>query len=280
MAIDGILVWYRRHGEIVLSLTIFSFILLNLLMLYRAYYNTHQNALTECDALSMDIHHVLEQQGRANCLRCFSFNGTGGIWRLDAIIAAGGFSSETVTEDLDMSYTAFIAGYRFVYVPEIPQLLELPPNILAYKQQKNRWNKGFFQVFRKSMRKILTCSHLSLFVRIEAFFHITNPVTSFLGLVILFLSPIMVVVHGDLSLYLMICTCLPCIPVSIHFAINVLSAVNSLKSISSTVYASGCDCMLCESTWPKPALFIFKRANKKTLFHSCRHVSFFRDIHI
>jgi len=185
----------------------------------------------------MDIHHVLEQQGRANSLRCFSFNGSGGIWRLDAIHAAGGFSSETVTEDLDMSYTAFIAGYRFVYVPEIPQLLELPPNVLAYKQQKNRWNKGFFQVFRKSMLKILTCGHLSLVVRIEAFFHITNPVTSFLGLVILFLSPIMVLTQGDLSLSLLICTCLPCIPVSTRFCSTMLSVVNSLKSIP---YNSSC----------------------------------------
>lgn len=160
----------------------------------------------------MDIHHVLEQQGRANHLRCFSFNGSGGIWRLDAIRSCGGFSSDTITEDLDLSYKAFIAGYRFVYVPEIPQLLELPSNVLAYKQQKNRWNKGYFQVCRKSLRKILKCKHLPLAVRIEAFFHLTNPVTSFLGLVILTLSPILVLAYGELSLQLTVLSFMPCIP--------------------------------------------------------------------
>ena len=178
----------------------------------RAYYNTHENWLTECDALTMDIHHVLEQQGRANHLRCFSFNGSGGIWRLDAIRSCGGFSSDTITEDLDLSYKAFIAGYRFVYVPEIPQLLELPSNVLAYKQQKNRWNKGYFQVCRKSLRKILKCKHLPLAVRIEAVFHLTNPVTSFLGLVILALSPILVLAYGELSLQLTVLSFMPCIP--------------------------------------------------------------------
>uniref|UniRef100_A0A7S4JMQ5 Sulfotransferase domain-containing protein n=1 Tax=Odontella aurita TaxID=265563 RepID=A0A7S4JMQ5_9STRA len=176
-----------------------------------AYYNTHETLLTECDSLVMDIHHVLEQQGRANHLGCFSFNGSGGIWRLDAIRAAGGFSWDTVTEDLDLSYIAFMAGYRFVYVPHLPQLLELPSNILAHKQQKNRWNKGYFQVCRKSMQKILKCSHLPLSVRIEAFFHITNPITCFLGLVILFLSPIVMIIHGAVHPALIAFTFAPCI---------------------------------------------------------------------
>lgn len=151
--------------------------------------------MTECDALTLDIHHVLEQQARANVLSCFSFNGSGGIWRKDAIQAAGGFSCETVTEDLDLSYKAFLAGFRFVYVPDLPQLLELPSNILAYKLQKNRWNKGFLQVFRKSMGDVFACSHMPISVCIEAFFHVTYPITCLLGLCILFMSPLMVVMY-------------------------------------------------------------------------------------
>ena len=140
----------------------------------RSFGNVHDNFLTETDALTSDIHHVIEQQGRSNALGCFSFNGTGGIWRKDAIIAGGGFSSDTVTEDLDLSYKSHLAGYQFVYLPDLPQQLETPACVLAYKQQKNRWNKGYFQVYRKSMRHILECSHLPIVTRIEAFFHISR----------------------------------------------------------------------------------------------------------
>ena len=142
-----------------------------------------------------------------------------------------------------MSYEAFIAGRRFVYCPELPQVskhymgflihsslisciqhltltilqcLQLTDTVLSYKKQKTRWIKGFFQVARKSLRRILTsCSHLPLSVRIEAFFHMTSPITSFLGLIILFLSPVMVVIHGELPRTLMILSFLPCIPFTV-----------------------------------------------------------------
>ncbi len=45
------------------------------------------------------------------------------------------FCWDPITEDLDLSYLSFMAGYRFVYVPDAPQMLESPPNILAHKQQ-------------------------------------------------------------------------------------------------------------------------------------------------
>lgn len=60
--------------------------------------NIHDNLLSQLDALNSDIHHVIEQQGRSNSLSCFSFNGTGGVWRKDAIVAGKGFSWDTVTE--------------------------------------------------------------------------------------------------------------------------------------------------------------------------------------
>jgi beta-mannan synthase len=83
----------------------------------------------------------MEQTGRAAAYGCFGFNGTGGVWRREAIAAGGGWSWETVTEDLALSYKAFLKGYRFVYVRDIPQKLESPANILAHLQQKHRWTK-------------------------------------------------------------------------------------------------------------------------------------------
>lgn len=143
---------------------------------------------------------------RALTLFTLTFTATSTSRRRSAIKVAGGWKCDTVTEDLDLSYEAFIHARRFVYVPELPQAsdyyiglfalwfyvfsisrqqhilqcLELTETVLAHKKQKTRWTKGFFQVARKRLWRILTFSHLPLSVRIEAFFHMTSPLTSFL----------------------------------------------------------------------------------------------------
>ncbi|KAL7574741.1 hypothetical protein ACA910_017305 [Epithemia clementina (nom. ined.)] len=146
-----------------------------------AYYNAHANLLTKYDALNLDLSHVIEQQGRSAALQCFGFNGTGGIWRHAAIHAGGGWQWDTVVEDLDLSYLAHLGGYKFVYLRDLPQQLELPSSILAHKQQKHRWTKGFWQVLRKSLWNILENKKSSIWLKLEAFFHmscaIANPIT-------------------------------------------------------------------------------------------------------
>ena len=89
----------------------------------------------------------VEQTGRAAAFGCFGFNGTGGVWRKAAIKAAGGWSWLSITEDLALSYQAFLKGYKFVYVRDIPQRLEVPGNFLAYIQQKHRWTKVTITAF-------------------------------------------------------------------------------------------------------------------------------------
>ncbi|CAM9093318.1 unnamed protein product [Phaeothamnion confervicola] len=69
-----------------------------------AYYNLNRNLLTECDGLMLDVAFVMEQKCRGQKLGFFGFNGTGGIWRKEAITAGGGWSWDTITEDLDLSY--------------------------------------------------------------------------------------------------------------------------------------------------------------------------------
>lgn len=160
-----------------------------------AYYNTHTNLLTECDAASLDYHHVVEQPNRSFLYQLFGFNGTGGIWRREAVEAAGGWSPETVTEDLSLSYEAYLAGYRMTYVVDLPQRLELPAGILAYVQQKTRWTKGFFQVLRLTFPKLWRSSTTPLAVKLEAFSHMSAVVQTVSSMGILLLYPY-VLYHG------------------------------------------------------------------------------------
>ena len=149
----------------------------------------------------MDVHHVVEQNGRAAAHRVFGFNGSGGVWRTRAIAAAGGWTWDTVTEDAAISYLAFEKGYQFIFTHEDVQLLELPKGIRAYIQQKHRWTKGFFQVFRLYYRGIASSKTIPRHVKIEAFLHLTSSVVYFTSFLSTVLFPILVV-HGLDSLFL------------------------------------------------------------------------------
>ena len=80
--------------------------------------NQDYSLLTKVQAILLDGHFVLEHGGRNRAGRFFNFNGTAGIWRREAIDDAGGWQHDTLTEDLDLSYRAQLAGWRFVFLPE------------------------------------------------------------------------------------------------------------------------------------------------------------------
>lgn len=136
----------------------------------------------------------------------FGFNGTGGIWRKDAITAGGGWSWETVTEDLALSYLSFMKGYDFVFVRDLPQLMESPSCILAHVQQKHRWTKGYLQVFRISFLEIFCSSATSLAVKLEAFTHMTGPCQYACLLTITVTYPLLVYFEIDSDLILVAST--------------------------------------------------------------------------
>ena len=74
--------------------------------------NSQSSLLTRAQAVLLDGHFLVEQPARARGRRMFHFNGTAGIWRKDAIVDAGGWAHDTITEDLDLSIRAQLAGAR------------------------------------------------------------------------------------------------------------------------------------------------------------------------
>ena len=129
-------------------------------------------SLTRVQALMLDGHHLVENRARFGAGFLFNFSGTGGIWRRDAIESAGGWQHDTLTEDLDLSYRAQLAGWKFIYREDVVSPAELPENICALRAQQFRWAKGTVQTARKLMSRIFSAP-LTLAQRIEAFFHLT-----------------------------------------------------------------------------------------------------------
>ena len=133
--------------------------------------NREASFLTRAQAILIDGHFLIEHAARAQH-GFFNFNGTAGVWRREAIDDAGGWQGDTVTEDLDLSYRAFLAGWQAVYVPELVCQSELPGTIAAFKSQQFRWMKGAAQVARKLLPAIIGASW-TWRQKAEAFFHLT-----------------------------------------------------------------------------------------------------------
>ncbi len=131
------------------------------------------NAITQTLAIGVDAHFLLEQPGRWSSGYLINFNGSAGLLRTGAIIAAGGWNSDTLAEDLDLSYRMQLAGYRPVYLRDLEVPAELPPTITSLKRQQGRWARGSLQTAKKVMPRVISSKALTLEQKFEAFVHLT-----------------------------------------------------------------------------------------------------------
>ncbi len=158
--------------------------------------NRGYSLLTRIQAIFLDAHFAIEHVARAATGRFFNFNGTAGVWRRDAIERSGGWTHDTLTEDLDLSYRAQLDGWRFVFLRDTACPAELPVDVHGFKRQQFRWAKGSIQTARKHLGRVLT-AELPAPVKLEAFVHLTNNGAYLLMILLSLLAfPAMVVRHN------------------------------------------------------------------------------------
>ena len=130
--------------------------------------------LTRGQAIGLDAHFVLEQGARNSSGIFINFNGTAGIWRKTAIIDAGNWQDDTLTEDMDLSYRAQLAGWKFVYVNDVVCPAEIPAEVYGLKNQQYRWAKGAIQTAKKLLPAIWRNKTIAWLLKFEATVHLTN----------------------------------------------------------------------------------------------------------
>lgn len=154
--------------------------------------NRNYNLLTKLLAMTLDAHFSIEQRGRGASDSFINFNGTAGVWRKQCIAEAGGWSADTLTEDLDLSYRAQLKGWKITYLEDYTAPAEIPMLMPAIRSQQYRWNKGGAEVARKLLGRVLT-SNFPLHTRIHGLFHLLNtaifPCLFIAGLVSVPLTP-------------------------------------------------------------------------------------------
>lgn len=136
--------------------------------------NRDYSILTQGQALALDAHFLFEQDVKYRKGLFINFNGTCGVWRKEAIFAAGGWQDDTLTEDLDLSYRAQLKGYKIIFLPALVCPGELPIDVSGFKKQQFRWTKGGIEVAKKILGVILR-TKLPWRIKFFSFTHLTCP---------------------------------------------------------------------------------------------------------
>ena len=161
--------------------------------------NGDDSLLTRGQAIGLDAHFVIEHGARNAAGIFMNFNGTAGIWRKQAIIDAGDWQDDTLTEDMDLSYRAQLAGWQFIYVNDVVCPAEIPAEVHGFKNQQYRWAKGAIQTAKKLLPRIWRDRTIPPLLKWEATIHLTNHIVFPVMLLVALLSLPMLVIKVSQS---------------------------------------------------------------------------------
>jgi cellulose synthase/poly-beta-1,6-N-acetylglucosamine synthase-like glycosyltransferase len=150
------------------------------------------------------------------------FNGTTGCFRKSVLKDIGGFSEDTLIEDIDTSILILTKGYQGKFVNQIGSLGLVPETSKAQIAQLWRWTHGACNILRIRFMTIIKSSHISWSKRLEL---ILNAMAFFSGTSIVFIFTI---------LTFMLTAQIPILRVSI-FGINTTFIMPFLISISFSI---------------------------------------------
>jgi cellulose synthase/poly-beta-1,6-N-acetylglucosamine synthase-like glycosyltransferase len=161
--------------------------------------NENYSSLTEAQAISLDLHFLIEQKAKSLTHLFMNFNGTAGIWRASCINDAGGWHTSTIVEDLDLSYRAQLKGWKCLFLEDIIVDAELPVQINAAKRQQFRWAKGSMQVAMKLLIDVTLSRKIPIDTKIQAFIQLTRHIVHPLFLTQFIIFPMLLAL--DYKLY-------------------------------------------------------------------------------
>jgi biofilm PGA synthesis N-glycosyltransferase PgaC len=94
---------------------------------------------------------------------CFS------VYRTEVLRELGGWSTRTMAEDMDLTWSFYRAGWKVRFVPEAVCYPIEPHNHVFMRKQLKRWSHGFVQNVRLHWRGILDIGYLRSLVAIACY---------------------------------------------------------------------------------------------------------------
>ncbi|WOH02402.1 hypothetical protein DCAR_0521791 [Daucus carota subsp. sativus] len=129
--------------------------------------NANECLMTRMQEMSLNYHFSVEQEVGSQTCAFFGFNGTAGVWRIEALNEAGGWKDRTTVEDMDLAVRASLKGWKFVFVNDIKVKSELPSTFKAFRYQQHRWSCGPSNLFKKMAFEIATNKKVSFWKKLH-----------------------------------------------------------------------------------------------------------------
>lgn len=158
--------------------------------------NRDENLLTRLQALALDAQFVVEQPARSWNHLFVGFHGTSGVLRKQAIVEAGNWQADTLTEDIDLAYRIQLAGWKGRALLNCVSPAELPSDLTALKIQQFRWVKGTTQTALKILPSIWR-SAAPLGKKCQATLFLTHHVPNLLMVLLVLISPVLFFPRGS-----------------------------------------------------------------------------------
>jgi cellulose synthase/poly-beta-1,6-N-acetylglucosamine synthase-like glycosyltransferase len=88
-------------------------------------------------------------------------SGAFGVFRREAVLDAGGYATDTVTEDMELvmrlhqRYRQAGTPYRIIFTPDPICWTEVPSDLRTLRRQRNRWHRGLMETLWRYRRMTL-----------------------------------------------------------------------------------------------------------------------------
>jgi cellulose synthase/poly-beta-1,6-N-acetylglucosamine synthase-like glycosyltransferase len=135
------------------------------------------------------------QQARYNLGLTPQFGGTVGGVRTSALESVGGWTTESLTEDTDLTFRLLVRGWKVAYANRAECYEEVPETWEVRRRQIARWATGHTDCLHRLGSSVIQSSALSVGEKLDALFvlgcYLTAPVLvlGWLASLVLFFSP-------------------------------------------------------------------------------------------
>ncbi|WP_298908051.1 polysaccharide deacetylase family protein [uncultured Aliiroseovarius sp.] len=105
-----------------------------------------QNLLTRLQAIEYITAQNLDRRAYEILNGIMVVPGSIGAWRTEAVIAAGGYMTQTLVEDADLTVSVIRSDFKVVFEPAAHAYTEAPETIRQWMRQRLRWHFGMLQI--------------------------------------------------------------------------------------------------------------------------------------
>ena len=155
--------------------------------------NPDDSALSQLVAIDYFAGYLVNEYGRQALYQLPAYGGANCAVRASELSAVGGWNTETVTEDTDLTMRLLLSGRRVRYDVTAVDEEEGVVTLARYWRQRYRWARGHQQVWRDYRRAVLRSQYLSFMEKVETslfllVFHLPAFSALGMGLLVLWLG--------------------------------------------------------------------------------------------